>query len=233
MTMASEPQKVSHGRVTPHALPAWKELLVLLVYLLMRTIGCSLRARLDDPSGLLARHGGQQVIFCIWHNRLALCMEVNRRFFLPLRPGRKMAALVSASRDGALVARLLEWFGAQAVRGSSSRRGPQALLELTSWAEEGFDLAITPDGPRGPCYRAQEGAVALAQLTRLPILPVSYDLSWKWQLSSWDRFQIPLPFAVWTVRVGEPILVQRELSDAERELKRQQLESSLRNITRV
>ena len=64
----------------------------------------------------------------------------------------------------------------QPVRGSTSRRGPQALLELTSWSERGYDLAITPDGPRGPCYVVQDGIMSLAQLTGLPILPVSYHL---------------------------------------------------------
>ena len=67
------------------------------------------------------------------------------------------------------------------VRGSSSRRGPQALLELTSWAERGYDLAITPDGPRGPRYVVQEGAIGLAQVTGLPIIPASYHLRWKIQ----------------------------------------------------
>ena len=106
-----------------------------------------------------------------------------------------LAALVSASKDGAFLAGILECFGVQPVRGSSSRRGPQALLELTTWAERGYDLAITPDGPRGPCYVVQDGVMSLAQLTGLPIVPVSYHVNWKIQLKSWDRFQIPLPFS--------------------------------------
>ena len=84
-----------------------------------------------------------------------------------------MAAMVSASKDGGFLASILECFGVQPVRGSSSRRGPQALLELTGWAERGYDLAITPDGPRGPRYVVQEGIIALAQVTGLPIVPAS------------------------------------------------------------
>jgi len=76
--------------------------------------------------------------------------------------------MVSASKDGGLLARVLEQYGVQPVRGSTSRRGRQALLELTTWAERGYDLAITPDGPRGPCYVIQEGVTSLAQLTGLP-----------------------------------------------------------------
>ena len=80
--------------------------------------------------------------------------------------------MVSASRDGGILAGILEQFGVKPVRGSSSRRGPQALLEMTTWAERGYDLAITPDGPRGPRYKVQEGVISAAQLTGLPIVPV-------------------------------------------------------------
>ncbi len=86
------------------------------------------------------------------------------------RNGRKLAALVSASKDSALLAAVLAKFGVEQVRGSSSRRGPQALLELTTLAQMGYDLAVTPDGPKGPRYSVQEGIVALAQLTGLPII---------------------------------------------------------------
>ena len=82
--------------------------------------------------------------------------------------------MVSASKDGAFLTSILECFQVQPVRGSSSRRGPQALLELTTWAERGYDLALTPDGPRGPRYVVQEGVMSLAQLTGLPIIAASY-----------------------------------------------------------
>jgi lysophospholipid acyltransferase (LPLAT)-like uncharacterized protein len=120
----------------------------------------------------------------------------------------------------------------QPVRGSSSRRGPQALLELTTWAERGYDLAITPDGPRGPCYVVQEGVMSLAQVTGLPILPASYHLNWKLRLNSWDRFQIPLPFARCEVFIERPLRVPRQASDAQREDLRRQLEETLKGITK-
>jgi lysophospholipid acyltransferase (LPLAT)-like uncharacterized protein len=142
-----------------------------------------------------------------------------------------MAAMVSASRDGGFLAGILECFGVQPVRGSSSRRGPQALLELTTWAERGYDLAITPDGPRGPCYVVQPGVMSLAQLTGLPIVPVSYHLGWKIRAKSWDRFQIPLPFARCEMIYEKPIHVPREASDAEREVLRRELETKLRAIS--
>ena len=137
-----------------------------------------------------------------------------------------------ASKDGASLSRIIEWFRVQPVRGSSSRRGAQALLELTTWAERGYDLTLTPDGPRGPCYQIQDGIMSLAQLTGLPIVPAALNLNWKISVKSWDRFQIPLPFARCEVCVGKPIRVPSNASDAEREALRRQLETELRAITR-
>jgi hypothetical protein len=143
-----------------------------------------------------------------------------------------MAAMVSASRDGGFLTGILECFKVQPVRGSSSRRGPQALLELVSWAERGYDLAITPDGPRGPRYLVQEGVMSLAQVTGLPIVPSSINADWKIQVKSWDRFQIPLPFSRCEVILEEPIRVPREATDAEREASRKKVEQVMLANTR-
>ena len=127
---------------------------------------------------------------------------------------------------------MLERFGVQPVRGSSSRRGPQALRELTTWARRGYDLAITPDGPRGPCFVVQDGIIALAQLTGMPIVPVSYQLGWKIRLKSWDRFQIPLPFSRCEMFFEKPIRVPRDASESDRETLRLQLEQALKSISK-
>jgi lysophospholipid acyltransferase (LPLAT)-like uncharacterized protein len=203
-----------------------------LVYLLVRGIAGTVRFKLNDGSSLLRGAPGEKLIFAFWHNRLALSVKLYRRFILKFAPERRIAGMVSASRDGALLAQIFEHFGVEAVRGSSSRRGGQALLELTTWAERGYDLAITPDGPRGPRYEVQDGVISTAQLTGLPIVPVSYHLNWKIQSKSWDRFQIPLPFARCEIAVGRTLRVPREADDAEREKLRQQLEAELRAITR-
>lgn len=166
------------------------------------------------------------MIFCLWHNRLAISMAVHRRH------PRKLAALVSASKDGALLAAVLQAFGVEHVRGSSSRRGPQALLELTSRAERGYDLAVTPDGPKGPPYVAKGGAIALAQLTGLPIIPVTCNTGWKISLKSWDRFQIPLPFSFCEIILKQPILVPHDADEIKREELRTALETSLRASSR-
>jgi lysophospholipid acyltransferase (LPLAT)-like uncharacterized protein len=220
------------GVIVPHA-PKWHQrLAAFLLFISLRALLLTVRYRLPARSEFVSPGAPVPVIFCLWHNRLAACiraLELHRR---PFNSGAGMAALVSASKDGAFLARTLEWFHIQPVRGSSSRRGAQALREMTTWAERGYDLSITPDGPRGPRYVVQDGAMALAQVTGLPIVPASYHLQWKIQLKSWDRFQIPLLFSRCEIIIGQVMRVPREASDAERESLRQQLEAELRAITR-
>tara|TARA_A100001037_G_scaffold299734_1_gene325978 strand:- start:1684 stop:2370 length:687 start_codon:yes stop_codon:yes gene_type:complete len=170
-------------------------------------------------------------IIVIWHNRLALSLTLYQRMVSKQLHGHRMAALVSASQDGATLAEILRNFQVRPIRGSSSRRGAQALKELIQSAEEGFDLAITPDGPRGPRYALKDGILSIAQLTGLPILPVSYHLSQKWTLNSWDRFQIPFPLSKCTVVAAPPLQVPRRLDAHDRDQLRQRLEGILRELT--
>ena len=102
---------------------------------------------------------------------------------------------------------------------------------MITWAERGYDLAITPDGPRGPCYTVQDGVISLAQLTGLPIVPVTYHLTSRLRLRSWDRFQIPLPFTKCVMQLAEPLRVPREATEAEREDLRRGLEDHHRALT--
>jgi hypothetical protein len=222
----------SSAVVIPHA-PKWHQRLgAFLLFISLRALLLTVRCRMKACSDFFSPGAPAPAIFCIWHNRLATCVKVLDQHRRPHNAGAGMAALVSASKDGAFLARTLEWFGVQPVRGSSSRRGGQALLELTSWAKRGHDLTITPDGPRGPCYQVQEGIASLAQVTGLPIVPVAMNLNWKIRVKSWDRFQIPLPFARCEVCVGKAIRVPPNVTDDERKQFRQQLEAELRAITK-
>jgi len=231
-TAAQKASRRKSGVVVPHKARWRQRLTAALAYWLVRCIAGTIRFKLNDVSGLFGGVPGEKLIFAFWHNRLALSVILYRRYVLKFAPERRISGMISASRDGALLARIFEHFGVEAVRGSSSRRGGQALLELTTWAERGYDLAITPDGPRGPRYEVQDGVIATAQLTGLPIVPVSYRLNWKIQSKSWDRFQIPLPFARCEIVTGRVMRVPREASDTEREELRKQLEAELRAITR-
>jgi lysophospholipid acyltransferase (LPLAT)-like uncharacterized protein len=220
------------GVVVAHKPKWYQRAIAWLIFAMVRTVSATLRYRRDDRSDYIKVPTNGPAIYCVWHNRLALCMPAYFDYVKKNNRTPGMAAMVSASKDGAFLTGILECFNVQPVRGSSSRRGPQALLELTTWAERGYDLAITPDGPRGPVYVVQEGVMSLAQLTGLPIVPVSYSVNWKIRVKSWDRFQIPLPFSRCEMIYEQPIFVPREATDAEREQLRQQLETALRAISR-
>ena len=225
-------KKRKSGVIVPHKARWHQRSGAFAMFVLLRALSVMVRCRFRERSEYFAPNAPGPAIFCFWHNRLASCINVYENHRKPHTSGKGMAALISASRDGAFLAGILEWFGVQPVRGSSSRRGPQALLELTTWAERGYDLTITPDGPRGPCYQVQEGVMSLAQVTGLPVVPVAFNLNWKLRVKSWDRFQIPLPFARCDVVAGRVMRVPAEATDAERESLRQQLEAELRQITR-
>ena len=219
------------GIIVPE-LPKWpRRLAARLIWLVVNSLGATLRWHWEDRSGLFESGSDQRAIFAVWHNRLALCLLVYRVRIIRRFPGRRLAALVSASRDGGMLAHVLALFHVVPVRGSSSRRGAAALRELASAARRGCDLAVTPDGPRGPAYVVNEGVIAAAQLSGLPLVPVSYALGWKLTLRSWDGFQIPLPFSRVAVQVGAPLWVPREADAAERERLRAELERRLQALT--
>ncbi len=228
-TPAARVAAAKSGIVIPHTLNWPRRFLARMMAGFMRIMGATLRGSWEfAPEILTSPH---PVILVTWHNRLALSMLMSRGYARHRQQPQRLAALVSASKDGALLARILELFGVQPVRGSTSRRGPQALLELTTWSEQGYDLAVTPDGPRGPRYIMQPGALALAQVTGCCIIPASNYVAWKVCLKSWDRFQIPLPFSRAVFRFGQPLYVPREATDGQREALRQELEKRLLSLT--
>jgi lysophospholipid acyltransferase (LPLAT)-like uncharacterized protein len=182
-----------------------------------------------DESGLLEPSARGPILFALWHNRLAVAMT----FWSIVRKRRSeagLAALISASRDGGLLAETFKHFGVTPIRGSSSRRGAQALIEIVSALREGYHIAITPDGPRGPKYAVQPGIISLAQLSGAPIVAAGAVIHSKKQLRSWDQFQIPLPFARCELSFSKPIYVPRRCSPEELERFRAQLENELRRI---
>jgi lysophospholipid acyltransferase (LPLAT)-like uncharacterized protein len=227
-TPTVKPRKRVSGVVIPNQPTRSQRLLAWLIATGLRGLTATLRYHYPTSLKIPAA----PVIFALWHNRLALCMHAYVELARPQRERDCLAALISASKDGALLSAVLKNFRVTAVRGSSSRRGGQALIELVSMAKQGYDLAVTPDGPRGPCYVAQEGVLVLAQLTGAPIIPVSCRLGWKIRAKSWDRFQIPLPFSRCEISVAPPMYVPRETSPGDREKLRQQLEEILRAGTK-
>lgn len=151
----------------------------------------TLRMRLTPQAqACLQQLKGPALIF-FWHNRLFAMTEVRRRCC----PHLPLAGLVSASADGAWLAALMEQLGVQPIRGSTSFRGAAALQGVLSALSSGKAVAITPDGPRGPCCHWGAGASWLVEHTPYPVVLVSLHYSRYWRLGSWDGFRLPWPGA--------------------------------------
>jgi hypothetical protein len=134
---------------------------------------------------------GQPVIFALWHNRLFVTPEIVRRF----RGGQPISALISASKDGSWLAALFHGVGMDAVRGSSSRKGREAAAGLLDAFQQGKDIGITPDGPRGPAYAMKAGALVVGRRTKAAFVLVGMDFQSAWRVNSWDGFYLPRPFS--------------------------------------
>ena len=137
--------------------------------------------------------------------------------------------LTSPSSDGEILARVVGALGMGSVRGSSSRRGSRALLELVRIIRNGGDMAITPDGPRGPRYCLGPGVVLLAQTTRASILPAHASFSRCLRMKTWDGFIIPLPFSTISVRIDEQMKIPETMDEEAFEQARKNLEDILKN----
>jgi len=165
----------------------------------------------------------KSVIFVFWHQRL-LCFVYSHR-------GQGGYVLVSRSRDGEIIARLLAGLGFAPVRGSSRRGGMEAMRALLERAGDGRDIGITPDGPQGPGKVFKGGAVYLASRSGLPVVPLAVSYRRFFALPNWDAFQLPWPFTQAVVRAGVPIQVPPELDAAGLEAWRARLEAELSGLT--
>ncbi|MBE2204185.1 MAG: lysophospholipid acyltransferase family protein [Chthoniobacterales bacterium] len=195
---------------------------------LLKALFLTIRLRLDDRGGLTKRDFTEPCLICFWHNRiLGITCTFHRRY--PKKWRRGVTVLTSPSRDGEILAQLVADFGMRSVRGSSSRRGSRALLELVRILREKGDIAITPDGPRGPRYALGPGIILLAQTTGAPIIPMHASFSRSLRMKTWDGFIIPLPFSTISVTVAERIDIPKDLSEEEFEQARKNLEDTLKN----
>jgi lysophospholipid acyltransferase (LPLAT)-like uncharacterized protein len=167
---------------------------------------------------------GQPVIFAVWHGRLLPLTYYHRH--------RNITAIISQSKDGEYIARVVEGWGYRTVRGSTSRGGSGALRSLVKAARAGESLAITPDGPRGPRQQLQPGVITAAQLTGLPIVPLACGASRAWWPGGWDRFCVPKPFARVRVMYGTPRWVARDADEEDLDRHARELEEELNEMIR-
>ena len=166
----------------------------------------------------ITRGAGKQPILALWHGRILAGLHYFRR--------RGVVVITSQNFDGEWIARILTRFGFRTARGSTSRGGVRALVQLRKQMGEGRPAAFTVDGPRGPARVAQAGAVWLAGATGNPILPFHIEANRCWTLGSWDHSQIPKPFSTVAIAIGPPVFVSGT-SEEVIEAARIQLESAL------
>jgi lysophospholipid acyltransferase (LPLAT)-like uncharacterized protein len=194
---------------------------------ILRALFLTLRLQIEDRSGILKEESPRPSLICFWHNRILGITYAFDRKYPKNRLG--VTVLTSPSRDGEILAQLVAAFGMGSVRGSSSRRGSRALLELVRLVRMGRDIAITPDGPRGPRYSLGPGVIQLAQSTGARILPMHAKFQHAVRMKTWDGFIIPLPFSTISVTIDTPIEIPESLTDAEFESARKQMEDLLKN----
>lgn len=188
-----------------------------------RTLFCTLRFRFIDHAEILTAPPAKPLLWAFWHNRILITPYMFERYF----PKRRGAALASQSKDGEIIAEFIGSFGLRPIRGSSSRGGGRALVEMKRAIDAGYDAAITPDGPRGPRYRLNPGVIKLAQITGAPVLPMHIEYSRCWRLKSWDGFMIPKPFATVEITLDALHTVLPAADEAAFEAERLRLERAL------
>jgi lysophospholipid acyltransferase (LPLAT)-like uncharacterized protein len=190
-----------------------------LGYPLVNALGHTLRWRvegLDHFDAIVA--AGRQPVMAFWHGRILPATYYFRR--------RGIVVITSENFDGEWIARIIERFGYGTARGSTSRGGRKAMLQLVRNIKSGRPTGFTLDGPRGPARVARPGALWLAAATGNPLLPFHLEASSYWSVRSWDRTQIPKPFSTVALVVGAPIEVAKDSSEALEE-SRVQLEHRL------
>lgn len=163
----------------------------------LRALARTWRVREVGREGWRARRAaGQPTVLALWHGQMLPLLAHHRE--------EGVAVLVSEHRDGEIIARVVRAFGFATVRGSTSRGGARALLELAAMLRAGREVAVTPDGPRGPRHTFAPGALVAAQRAGAAVVGVAAHVDRAWQLDSWDAFEIPKPFARITVAYTPP-----------------------------
>jgi lysophospholipid acyltransferase (LPLAT)-like uncharacterized protein len=193
----------SPGSVAPLKLS--QRLAVMIAPVVMRLLAATWRVRVYNAGSFRTQRINQKpFIFSLWHGQMLPLLLRHR--------GEGVTILISEHRDGELITQVAERLGLRAVRGSTTRGASRALLAMTRLLSEGAELAITPDGPRGPARTFAPGALIVAQRSGMPIIPIGVYASRAWRLRSWDAFLIPKPFATVCIVYGDPQYV--DASDA-------------------
>lgn len=172
--------KEQKRKIVAFLLPPIANLLIRLIYLTCK-----------KEFKLASSYPKEPFIVAFWHGELLMQPFLYKKF----RGQHKISVMISEHFDGEIIARIISFFGFSTVRGSSSKGGARVLIEAIKTLKDGEDIAITPDGPRGPRHSVADGIVALAQKTNSKIVLFNYQATDFWQLKSWDKFVVPKPFS--------------------------------------
>lgn len=178
--------------------------LSLIVNLIVKTYRIEI---INDSSLKKISNEGKQFISAFWHGKMLIPWYVHRDY--------KIAALVSKSKDGEILTRLLKNWNYNIVRGSSHIGGKEALQIMEDKIEEGFSFAITPDGPTGPVFKMKPGAVVLAHRKSIPLFLIGTASNKHFVFNSWDNFHVPKPFSKIAIKYSDPIYIKKETSREE------------------
>lgn len=173
----------------------------------IRSLMASVRFETENEPEHGLRINGKPVLGLCWHGHLLV--------FAFRQRGAGLATLISQSKDGEYIARVVQRWGFTVLRGSSSRGGSGALRSMVRVLRDGQSLAVTPDGPRGPRRRLKPGSLLAARMSGVPILPTAAAATRAWWLGGWDRFLVPKPLARVRLVYGQPRTIPRDADDAD------------------
>ncbi|MFO7856837.1 MAG: lysophospholipid acyltransferase family protein [Paracoccaceae bacterium] len=222
-------------RLRVRASPLLRRAAAALGALWIRLVERTTRWEVEGGGRLAEVQGGRtRTLVLVWHGRVLMIPA-------EWREGLEIHAMISANRDGDIIADCVGRFGVPSIRGSArdprktdrdkgGRAAAQAALALLT-AERPVSVAITPDGPRGPRQRLQPGVAAIAALAGVPAMPYAYSTRWGWRARSWDRFHVPLPFGRGAKVIGDLVPPPAEATPEAVEAHRAALEAALNAVT--
>lgn len=189
---------------------------------------CRVEKIIGDDQAQELINKGKPIIPCYWHQ-----MHIFGSWYMRQlqKRGLKIGFLISPSVDGEIPAKIVESWGAVAIRGSSNRTGARALKDMyNTIIKDKVSPVTTSDGPTGPIHKFKQGAILLAQLTQSPMLPIAYIASRYWELKTWDKFIIPKPFSRIVIIVGKPHYIDKKSNAEKMEEERIKMETEMNDL---
>jgi lysophospholipid acyltransferase (LPLAT)-like uncharacterized protein len=205
-------------------LPLFSCLISWLIYAYIKLVIFTSKLITHHPEVFdVNKFNSTKAFYLLWHNKIALAMLMKPKKI-------KTAALISPSNDGKFLSNVIKKFGIETISGSSNKNNLGAIREIMKKYNEGFGIAITPDGPRGPKHKINSSIVKIASKLSAPIYILSYSAKRKITFKSWDNFILPLPFNQIILLTGSPIFIKKNISDEETLLMNNLLEKQLNNL---